>query len=283
MNDESFATSWKQVIRPPTGAGRLRQAVRNTALSAASRMMPFKEDKYLRLLYCHYVFDDQKEHFEQIIVALQRIGTFVDTDTCIAMLDARKQIDNRYFHLSFDDGFRNIVSNAGPILRQYSVPAILFVPTSLVSASFAVAKRYCVKTTRYNAVIEMVCWEELAELVSLGFDVGSHTRTHARLSDISYAPNLIQDEIMGSKHDIEARLGVNCRYISWPYGTLGDIDAACLEMVEKADYAACFGAFRGQVLPGKTHRFRIPRHHFEAQWPLSHVTFFAQGGMEKNQ
>jgi hypothetical protein len=91
---------------------------------------------------------------------------------------------------------------------------------------------------------------------------------------------LLDDEIGGSKKQIEEELGQECRYISWPYGRLSDADNESLKAVERAGYEACFGAYRGTVRPGETDLFSIPRHHFEVQWPVSHVLYFARGNME---
>jgi len=168
----------------------------------------------LKALFCHYVFDDQKATFERLIQELMALGAFVNTDTCIDMVTGKKAIDGRYFHLSFDDGFRNVATNAIPILRKYDVPAIVFVPTSFVGANGDRSTQYCTKIAHYRAPIEMVGWEDLKTIVSLGFEVGSHTKSHARLSAISTDPGFLRDEIAGSKRQIETELGVECKYIA---------------------------------------------------------------------
>jgi len=196
------------------------------------------------------------------------------------MLKGETPIDRRYYHLSFDDGFRNNFINALPILRKYNVPAIFFVPSSLIEASWKATENYCLNTTRYQAVIEMLKWDDLRDMISNGYQIGSHTKTHARFSAISNAPLVLEDEILGSKRELEDKLNFECKYISWPFGRLTDADGESLIAVKNAGYTACFGAFRGTVLPGSTDIFRIPRHHFEAQWPISHIKYFARGNME---
>lgn len=231
----------------------------------------------MNCLYCHYVFEDQRARFDELITQpqLKRIGSFVDADTCVDMLEGRVDIDGRYFHLSFDDGFRNVFTNAIPILGEHGVPATIFVPTDLLGADWDRTRHYCLETTRYRGVIEMMTWEDLKEIQSHGFEVGSHTRNHRRFVDISSTPDVLRDEILGSKQDIEEHLQTECRYISWPYGTVNDADEASLDMARKAGYRAVFGAFRGSVIPGRTDVYSVPRHHFEVQWPLSHVMYFA--------
>lgn len=274
----TYAALYRETTRPVPARDSLRQAVRSGYLSARSLFYGRGEDRFLRLFYCHYVFDDQVGAFADIIRFLTGMGTFIDTDRAIAMVEGREPIDGRYFHLSFDDGFRNIVTNALPVLRDHGVPAISFVPTAVISAPYDEVEHYCRVTTNYNAVIEMASWDELARAAEEGvLEIGSHTRTHARLSAISGSRAAMDDEIAGSKRDLEARLGRECRYISWPYGRLDDADAVSLELVRDAGYRACFGAFRGPIRPGRTDSFAIPRHHFEAHWPLAHIKCFAHG------
>ena len=119
-------------------------------------------------------------------------------------------------------------------------------------------------------------WDELRTLQSWGFEIGSHTRTHARLAQVSNADDL-RDEIEGSKQDIEKNLGAECRYIAWPCGRKSDVNQAFLDAISRAGYRACFGGFRGTVVPGRTSRFSIPRHHLEAGWTWSQIRFFAYG------
>jgi peptidoglycan/xylan/chitin deacetylase (PgdA/CDA1 family) len=270
-----YARHWKEAAPQPEGAPqRARGVIRSVFLSLKSRLCITRQRQGVTLLYCHYVFDDQRTRFEGLVRRLKTLGTFVDTGACLDMAEGRRRIDARYFHLSFDDGFRNIFVNAVPVLNTLSVPALFFVPTAFVDADRLLAQAYC-HTIDYRAMIEMIRWADLREMVSAGFEVGSHTRSHARLSAISNRPEILEREIQGSKQDLEAQLGGPCRYISWPYGERRDVDTISLKMIQRAGYRGCFSAVRGSVRPGHTDVFRMPRHHFEVQWPFSHVRYFA--------
>jgi peptidoglycan/xylan/chitin deacetylase (PgdA/CDA1 family) len=278
----AYATQWSDANPDPGGpAGRVKGIIRSGVLHALARTAAKPATSFMRCLYCHYVFDDQRAQFEQIIIQLKRMGTFVDTAACLEMLAGERPVDGRYFHLSFDDGFLNNFTNALPILKAQGVPALFFVPSALIGGDWQTARDFATSKTIFRGVVELAGWDDLAAAVASGYEVGSHTRTHARLSEISADPAVLEDEIAGSQREIEARLGVACKYISWPFGTRTDADAASLAAVEKAGYAACFGAYRGSVQPGQTNRYSIPRHHFEANWPLPHVLYFAQGNQER--
>lgn len=260
-----------------------RNLIRSGILSSLAAFDRVDNSNFLRLLYCHYVFDDQIDEFERMVITLKERGRFIGTDDCISMISGRRKIDGPFFNLSFDDGFQNIVENALPVLIKHEVPATLFVPTQFISCSYEFEQHYCLNIARYSGVIKMASWSELREAASAGFEIASHTRTHARFSDISLSEDRLLYELAGSKNDIEDMVKQECKYISWPYGTISDADALSLSAVREFGYLGCFGAYRGAVVPGQTDLFSIPRHHFEPEWPLAHVVYFAHGGMENSR
>lgn len=259
----------------------LRGILRDRLLDTRSLLPVWGERHSVRLLYCHYVFDDQVVQFEAIMKKLVSIGTFINSVQLECLLKGERPVDRTYFHLSFDDGFRNVLTNALPVLEAHSVPSTFFVPTAFIDSEYEVVRDYCLNKAGYPEAIEMASWEDLKRATDRGMEIGSHTRTHTRFSEISGDEARMEEEILGSRQDIEAQLGTPCRTISWPYGREGDADASSLAYARRSGYSLCFGAFRGQVSAGKTDAFRLPRHHFEPQWPLRHVEFFANGGMER--
>jgi peptidoglycan/xylan/chitin deacetylase (PgdA/CDA1 family) len=234
-------------------------------------------------MFCHYVFDDQLEQFENIIVKLKKQAKFVDTETALQIIRGEKPVDQAYLHLSFDDGLKNNFTNALPILLKHEVPALFFVPSALMGASWEMAERYCLHTTHYNGVIEPASWADLQQAVASGYEIGSHSKHHAKLSAISGNAKLLSDEVAGSKQQIEDQLGVACNYIAWPYGTAADIDQQGFEAIRQAGYQAAFANCRSTIKPGVTDVFNIPRHHFESQWPWPHIEYFvAKGRLESD-
>lgn len=246
----------------------LRGAVRHIILSALGRLVLPPKGPFLRALYFHGVADDSVENFESLMKKLRRLGKFVDTETLISMLEARTALEGKYFHLSFDDGYRNVFKNATPILKRLEIPALFFVVTGMAGAN------------NRRGEVERMTWEDLRTLQSWGFEVGSHSRTHPRFTELLDRSPLLA-EIVGSKRDVEDHLGVECKYLAWPHGRKCDIDDRSLEAIVSGGYNACFGGFRGSVRPAKTSRFQIPRHHLEDNWSWAHVRYFACGHGEK--
>ena len=267
-----YVTKWGE-LRQILGEDRPAAQLRRLALSALAALATPKPQNALRVLCSHYVFDDQIEDFDRKIKFLLTIGAFVDAAGVLAHLRGETTSDRPLFHLTFDDARRNVVTNALPVLRAHGVPATFFVATSRLGAHLPMS--------RGGRAVEMARWDDLAAAQTHGLEIASHTRAHPRLAAISGNAARLEDEICGSKALIESRLGRPCRYFAWPYGRRADIDAAATQWVKRAGYEASFGAFRGAVESGVTDAYAIPRHHVEADWPLSHLKFFALGGREK--
>ena len=79
--------------------------------------------------------------------------------------------------------------------------------------------------------IEPLTWEMLASMVRSGAIIGSHTRSHAWLTQES--PGEVLDEARGSREAIERRLGVAVEHFAYPDGRF---DAATVRAVAAAGY-----------------------------------------------
>lgn len=248
-------------------------------MSAQSLALRPSKTPVLRLFYFHYMFGHQRGRFESFIRYAQSIGEFVSTDRMVDILRGRSPLEHNTFHVSFDDGLKCIIENALPILKEYAVPAIIFVPTTAVSSLDGTTRRVSPDYVVPVPGAGFASWDDLEKACAAGFRIGSHSRSHARLSLIWNSRTAVEDEIFGSKEDLESRLG-DSRYISLPFGRREDIEDGVLEIVRRAGYEACFGAFRGRIVPNVTDVFRIPRHHLEPDWPMSHVRCFVHGAWE---
>lgn len=276
-----YETEWRALQSKRKSAPSVRGLMRSAALHGLGLVSRASGAPSLRLLYCHYVFNDQVSQFAAKLRYLSTIGSFVSAQEVVNIASGIGSLERPCFHLSFDDGFRNIITNALPVLRDLGIPATFFVPTAVIGADEDRVRNFCINVTNHPGVIELASWDELGRAQEQGLEMASHTRNHVRLSEISSDSSRLQDELFGSRQDLERHLGLKCRYISWPYGRVSDIDEVALSCIRSAGFEACFGAFRGRIERGVTDRFYLPRHHFEAQWPLNHVKYFALGGMER--
>jgi len=77
--------------------------------------------------------------------------------------------------LTFDDAYVDFLENAAPLLKQYNLPATLFVPTGLLGRT--------AEWDSYDKSKPLMDLQALLEVQQLGFRIGSHTVTHSRLTD----------------------------------------------------------------------------------------------------
>jgi peptidoglycan/xylan/chitin deacetylase (PgdA/CDA1 family) len=116
----------------------------------------------------------------------------------------------RGFALTFDDGFRSILEVADVVAR-YRVPATIFLVTDRMGGDNAWPGQ-----PPHIAHAPLLGWSDLDDLEPLGFRVGAHGRTHARLDRCASAA--LEDEMRGSRDAIEDRTGRPCRLFAYPYG-----------------------------------------------------------------
>ena len=276
---QNFATISDGVIESPSNlVGHVRLILRNLVLDIESNLFTQQKDTCVRCLYCHYVFDDQVDMFENLLLDLSSYANFISSETLFEYVTGRKELSGINFHLSFDDGLRNNYTNAAPILEKLNIPATFFIPTNYIDADYNSVAQYCLTKTKYSKVINLMNSEDIVDLSNRGFDIGSHSHSHSRLSELPHQD--LYNEIFLSKDILENLTQKECNWFSWPYGTLNDINDEVTKAIEKAGYKLTFGAFRGSV-GCSTDPKMVPRHHFEPQWKPIHVKYFLRGNREK--
>ena len=127
----------------------------------------------------------------------------------------------RTLAVTFDDALRSVVRLGLPVLRELGVPATVFVPTGFVDAGthFAWPETEHWLGTEHAHELEGVSWDELAQLRDAGWEVGSHSASHAHLTALENAA--LAAELGDSKEAIEARV-MPCRSVAYPYSAVDD-------------------------------------------------------------
>jgi peptidoglycan/xylan/chitin deacetylase (PgdA/CDA1 family) len=117
--------------------------------------------------------------------------------------------------LTFDDAFENFRTVAVPQLRERAFPATLFVATAHAGGTNA----WDVPSGAGRIpVLPLLDWDGIAEVSGRGISIGSHARTHRRLTYVTL-PEL-HDEVVSSAEEIEANTGVAPKSFAYPYGAV---------------------------------------------------------------
>jgi peptidoglycan/xylan/chitin deacetylase (PgdA/CDA1 family) len=142
--------------------------------------------------------------------------------------------------ITFDDGFRNVLTEAVPVLRRHALPAALFVPTRWL------------EEPRDNASVdgvETLAAAELRELDRLGYEVGSHSHSHLDCSRA--AGDQIRADLAQSVTELTAVLGRAPRYLAWPFGRYSE---AALEAAAQVGFELAFATDQPSRSP-----YAVPR------------------------
>ena len=133
------------------------------------------------------------------------------------------------FCVTFDDGFRNASDHALPVLRARGLRAIMFLVADRLGG-----------TDEWDRAIgepslPLMDDAEVRDWLAAGQDIGAHTLTHPRLTQLP--PERMRAEIFDSRRKLEDRFGVPVRHFCYPYG---DQDERVRALVAEAGYeAAC--------------------------------------------
>jgi peptidoglycan/xylan/chitin deacetylase (PgdA/CDA1 family) len=148
------------------------------------------------------------------------------------------RLPSRPVMLTFDDGYRDVLWNAAPLLRRLRLPATAFVITGRVNGPDS----------------SFLTWPELRRLETLGFVIGSHTVDHPDLTTL--APRELAYELDESRAVLEQRLGHSVPWLSYPHGTF---DPEVVAATQRAGYLLAFTEEPGavQTSPLELHRYEI--------------------------
>ncbi len=137
------------------------------------------------------------------------------------------KVPRRTIAITFDDGYENNYTNAYPVLKEFNLPATIFIVPVLIG------------------IEGYLSWDEVIEMSESGIiDIGSHTMTHAYLPDLH--EEKLDSEIFDSKRAIEGHIRKVVTSFSYP---LGHFNTHIKDKVKRAGYKIAVSTNPGKAYP----------------------------------
>ena len=162
----------------------------------------------------------------------------------VEYMQSGKPLPDRTVAITIDDAYLSVYEEAWPRLKALNMPFTLFVATQPIDAN------------RYG----YMTWDQIRELQSAGATIGSQTRTHPHMHQISIEQS--KSEIAESNARFIAELGMRPSLFAYPYG---EYDMQVVQAVKDAGFTAAFGQNSG-IAHGYNGFYELPRFAMNEQY-----------------
>jgi peptidoglycan/xylan/chitin deacetylase (PgdA/CDA1 family) len=142
--------------------------------------------------------------------------------------------------ITFDDGYRDVLGKASPVLARLQMPATAYVITERISAGDP----------------SFLTWGNLRALEQRGICIGSHTVTHSELTLLS--DRQASAELRHARRILEHHLGHPVQWLAYPAGRE---DARIVNLARNAGYVLAVtthpGAEQSATKSLELHRYEV--------------------------
>jgi peptidoglycan/xylan/chitin deacetylase (PgdA/CDA1 family) len=155
--------------------------------------------------------------FRQHLDHLKRFYHVVSLDEFLTATREQRELPDKSVVLTFEDGVRNFLTVAAPLLQERGFPATNFVITGETNASQRPEMNHKWQPADDRTFLS---WQDIDELAQAGIQFGSHTCSHAKLTELS--PAEAEKELTESHAALGSRVSQNHFPLSYPYGQVSD-------------------------------------------------------------
>lgn len=168
---------------------------------------------------------------------------FITSDDLYLFISGKKTLDKPSVLITFDDGYKDILSTAS-YFKEKNIKPIVF-----VVASPTLVDRSQLQTDR-----DLLTQNDITLLQKKGWTIGNHSMTHADFNTLITNKQLTE-EVITSKKILERNSRTQVNYFAYPKGVYNGV---ILSAIQKASYRLAFSMDDG-LISSRTHKFIIPR------------------------
>jgi peptidoglycan/xylan/chitin deacetylase (PgdA/CDA1 family) len=175
--------------------------------------------------------------------------------SCGEAVDAlveKKEIPPKAVCITFDDGFKDNMTCALPVLEKYNFKATIFLTAAYIDKGG-----------------EYLSWNDVRDISKTGiFSFGGHSMSHKKLFALS--PEELRLELADSKRILEDNLRTSIDLFAYPFGSYGAFDGNAKNFLKTSGYRAAFTTIAGfntaKTDPFEFRRTRISWHDDEMEF-----------------
>jgi len=206
-------------------------------------------DNLFGMSHPYYHINTRPEVFSQQMRWLRNSGyRSIDLQEAWNGLQSKQDMSKTVV-ITFDDGYRDFLTDAFEVMKQCGFSPTIFLATNRIQ-----------NTPARIEGADYLTWSEVRELHKQGVRFGSHTMSHPDLRSLS--PDQIECELGRSKEIIEEQLGTTpVTFFSYPFAFPEEDDAFARfleDLMKNLGYEAGVSTILGRA-SRKNNRFFLPR------------------------
>jgi peptidoglycan/xylan/chitin deacetylase (PgdA/CDA1 family) len=205
------------------------------------------------------------EAFAEQMRALKNIAEMVSVYDLLKTSGRRGEL---LCAVTFDDGYLGVYEHAADILQAFSIPATVFICSSLIHPTMPISSNTVSGLYRDEY---LMTWPQLLALTKMGFTIGSHLTSH--VSALRLSPPDATRALTESRQIIEAKLGSRCDLLAYPWGLQ---DKKIRALAAASGYKAAFSTVHAAV-PAACDPMQVPRMNIAQEYTASDVVAIVRG------
>jgi peptidoglycan/xylan/chitin deacetylase (PgdA/CDA1 family) len=204
-----------------------------------------KQKPLTRIVAFHDIWPDELVSFKANLNLLRDHTNVVSLDD---FFSSRLSIRKINVVITFDDGYRNWIDYAVPVLKQLGLPAAFFISSGFIGLSTKDEADFIGKnlldTAGSRRVSGGLSEEGVKFIAKQGFTIGGHTKNHrnmSRLEGVSQARN----EVLNDKLRLEQLIGKRISYFAYPIGSFRNPSIDLEKILREAGYKGAVTTLSG--------------------------------------
>jgi len=208
----------------------------------------------VRVIILHGVEPDEMDRLDKLINRLTRKWRLITPQEFLSFLNGNLELDKPSILVTFDDGFETSALAEKKVLSKYKVKSIFFIATDFIKSGTNGCSEIFVKNNLLLSESECrqtstdpMNLDSISYLLSNDNIIGSHTVSHARLSNLD-KKNII-DELKESKFFIDKLITQENKTektseFAFPFGDISSISNESLILASR-HYERVYTGCRG--------------------------------------